>query len=76
MLICAATPSAALTGMFAEKFARRADPAKLKANDREAVSMEAKAMESAVVASKLVSVSTVLSLLTMPLVALLLQLLK
>ena len=75
VLICAATPSAALTGMFAERFAPKPDPAKLEAGEAEAVEMRDRAVESAVTASKLVSISTILSLLSMPLVALLLQLL-
>ena len=75
VLICAATPSAALTGMFAEKFAPKADPQKLAENDPDAVKIEENALQASVTASKLVSISTVLSLLTMPLVALLLQLL-
>ena len=75
VLICAATPSAALTGMFAEKFAPKADPQKLAENDPDAVKTAENALQASVTASKLVSISTVLSLLTMPLVALLLQLL-
>ena len=75
VLICAATPSAALTGMFAEKFAPKPDPEKLAQNDPDAVNLREKALDASVTASKLVSVSTILSLLTMPLVAMLLQLL-
>lgn len=75
VLICAATPSAALTGMFAEKFAPKPDPEKLANGDPDAVKTEEIALEGSVTASKLVSVSTILSLLTMPLVAMLLQLL-
>ena len=75
VLICAATPSAALTGMFAEKFAPKPDPEKLAKNDPDAVNLHEKALGASVTASKLVSVSTILSLLTMPLVAMLLQLL-
>lgn len=75
VLICAATPSAALTGMFAEKFAPKPDPKKLAKNHPDAVKTAEIALEGSVTASKLVSISTVLSLLTMPLVALLLQLL-
>jgi len=75
VLICAATPSAALTGMFAEKFAPKSDPQKLAEGDPDAVKTAEIALEGSVTASKLVSISTVLSLLTMPLIALLLQLL-
>ena len=75
VLICAATPSAALTGMFAEKFAPKADPKKVAEDPDLAVRTEALAIESSVTASKLVSISTILSLITMPLVAMLLQLL-
>jgi len=50
VLVCAATPSAAATSMFAEKF------------DGDSVT-----------ASKFVSISTILSLITIPLVSLLLQ---
>ena len=75
VLICAATPSAALTGMFAEKFAPKADPKKVAEDPDLAVRTEALAIESSVTASKLVSISTILSLITMPLIAMLLQLL-
>ncbi len=75
VLICAATPSAALTGMFAEKFAPKPDPEKLANSDPDAVKTQEKALDASVTASKLVSISTILSLLTMPIVAMLLQLL-
>ncbi|MBR2461203.1 MAG: AEC family transporter [Clostridia bacterium] len=75
VLICAATPSAALTGMFAERFAPKPDPIKLEAGEAEAVRQHEQAIDSAVAASKLVSISTLLSLLSMPIVAMLLQLL-
>ena len=75
VLICAATPSAALTGMFAEKFAPKADPEKLMAGDEDAVNTQKIALLGSTTASKLVSLSTILSLLTMPLIAMLLKLL-
>ena len=75
VLICAATPSAALTGMFAEKFAPKTDPEMLAKSHPDAIKAEENALMSSVTASKLASISTILSLLTMPLVAMLLQLL-
>lgn len=76
VLICSATPVATLTGMFAEKFAPKPDTELLKKNDLNAVDLRETATESTVTASKFVSVSTVLSLVTMPLIISLLQLLK
>ncbi len=76
VLICSATPVAALTGMFAERFAPKADAELLKVGDLGALETERQAVEATVTASKFVSVSTLLSLLTMPIVALLLKLLE
>ena len=76
VLICAATPSAALTGMFAEKFAPKPDPEKLLSGDEDAVNIQKTALLGSTTASKLVSLSTILSLLTMPLIAMLLKLLE
>ena len=76
VLICAATPSAALTGMFAERFFPKPDSQLLESGDGQALHQQEVALSATVTASKLVSISTVISLATMPVVALLLQLLK
>lgn len=75
VLICSATPVAALTGMFAERFAPKPEPESLERGDAAALELKAQATEATVTASKFVSVSTLLSLLTMPAVAMLLKLL-
>lgn len=72
VLICSATPAAALTGMFAERFAPKPNTS-LTASEAETIKNTA--IESSVTASKFVSISTVLSLMSMPIVAMLLQLL-
>ena len=75
VLICAATPSAALTGMFAERFFPKPDPVLLEAGDEAASVQQEISLSATVTASKIVSISTVISLATMPIVALLLNLL-